>query len=502
VSSPIDWSAFNSGPTWDGDIIDLVIESGVVPANTVEFVLEAASNVRWWKALRVPDGLGSSWEIWTQNDTKSGRVSLWSHQVANGQSLEFKKAKVAGIHTGMYLLGGLDRLAGGSRVTFRWVQDEFPDYNGGLDGLVALSLEFVEGVGFWALPGQTFSTTVRGGNLSNASFTSAARYRIGSWPRDNTTWGRSRVDLPEDFGQDIFNFYVTFPLTAPAVSGRYPFGWRMLQEGVSWFGSAVRPRPDGAVLVSESRPNPVPPPTTTVPAIIGLLASQARDAVVAAQLQVGIVGNVTGVLDFERLRVMAQAPAAGSVVSPGTRVNFGVELASPPPPPPSVNPVTMEFIPPPPVVLLPGDPAPAVVNLRGGLSQQRSTRIWPVSVLAAVGASFTESCAGGDRYDNNCAHFLSDAFISAGYVALMNYGARCNTAARRPIRAREMREWFAAQATRTSTVPTHGTGWWAVFQLNEANYWGGHVVLLDSDSWHYYGTGWYGQWSQELYSWD
>lgn len=332
MASPIDWSVFNAGPTWDGDLIDAVIEPNAVPADTVEFVLETTPATRWWKALTVPDGLGSSWEIWAQDEKHSDRVSLWADQVRNGQSLEFKKAKSLGIHTGMYLLGGLDRLTGGSRVTFRWVQDEFPDYNGGLDGL-EVGLEFIPGVGFWAQPGQSFNVVVHGANFSNEIFTSDARYKIGSWPQDNLIWGRSRVELPESIGQEVIDFAVPFTVTAPSEPGEYPFGWKMLQELVRWFGGAVRPRPSGSITVASVRPSPPPPPpppvTVAVPAVVGLLASQARDAIKAARLQVGVVGNPTGESRFEYLRVIAQAPTAGQMVPPGSQVNFGVELAQP-----------------------------------------------------------------------------------------------------------------------------------------------------------------------------
>jgi len=64
-----------------------------------------------------------------------------------------------------------------------------------------------------------------------------------------------------------------------------------------------------------------------------------------------------------------------------------------------------------------------------------------------------------------------------------------------------MRDWFVEKALRTSTTLEKGTGWWAVFQLNAAVYWGGHVVLLDSDTWRFYGTGWRGDWNQYLYQW-
>ncbi|MFC9502321.1 hypothetical protein [Streptomyces sp. NPDC057002] len=54
---------------------------------------------------------------------------------------------------------------------------------------------------------------------------------------------------------------------------------------------------------------------------------------------------------------------------------------------------------------------------------------------------------------------------------------------------------------RTSHTPMHHTGWWVVYQLNESVYWGGHVLLLDTDTWRYYGSGYYGTWNQYLYQW-
>jgi hypothetical protein len=125
--------------------------------------------------------------------------------------------------------------------------------------------------------------------------------------------------------------------------------------------------------------------------------------------------------------------------------------------------------------------------------------------LESVAQFWSDSCAGGDHYPNNCAHFLSDAFIRAGFSELSGgvscIQARCSTSAKRPIRARDMWCWFQAKATKTSSVLTKNTGWWVVFQLDEETYWGGHVVLFDSDSWKYYGTGWYPNWSQHMYQW-
>ncbi|MER8044499.1 hypothetical protein [Streptomyces sp. NPDC094032] len=155
------------------------------------------------------------------------------------------------------------------------------------------------------------------------------------------------------------------------------------------------------------------------------------------------------------------------------------------------NAEAMEHLAPPPAVDVPGAP--------------RYAAALPAPPLSTVGSCWTNKCVGGDAFVNNCAHFLSDAFIRAGYTELADPNpyieARCSTYAHRPIRARNMWSWFKSKAVRTSYTPTQNTGWWAVFQLDESVYWGGHVVLYDSDTSTYYGTGWHGTWNQYMYQW-
>lgn len=131
------------------------------------------------------------------------------------------------------------------------------------------------------------------------------------------------------------------------------------------------------------------------------------------------------------------------------------------------------------------------------------------------GAGYPASCCKGSRkYENNCAHFLSDALVRCGFVELLSDGAlyKCDKAdcqcpsERRPIRARELWEWFKRKATtkhervRWDKLPRN-SGWWAVFQINEAEYYGGHVVVIDTENWEYYGTCSYPAWDQYAYQW-
>jgi hypothetical protein len=111
----------------DGDLIAVTITRGEVDPSTVQFLLELGAAVDWWKRINVPDGQGSSWDIWAQGPfgqrIGDDGVSLWSGQVNNGQVLTFGKAKFAGEHCDIYRLGDLGRIAPGSRVHFEWMRD-------------------------------------------------------------------------------------------------------------------------------------------------------------------------------------------------------------------------------------------------------------------------------------------------------------------------------------------------------------------------------------------
>jgi hypothetical protein len=91
-------------------------------------------------------------------------------------------------------------------------------------------------------PGQAFTATITLRNIGNQNWISGGTnpYRLGSWnPADNTRWGFSRVDLPSS--PIVQGQTVTFNLscTAPTTEANYPFEWRMVQEGVDWFGAVA-----------------------------------------------------------------------------------------------------------------------------------------------------------------------------------------------------------------------------------------------------------------------
>jgi hypothetical protein len=62
-------------------------------------------------------------------------------------------------------------------------------------------------------------------------------FRLGAQnPQDNTIWGFNRVELQSSVPPGN-SYTFSFTITAPSTPGTYNFQWRMVQEGVQWFGS-------------------------------------------------------------------------------------------------------------------------------------------------------------------------------------------------------------------------------------------------------------------------
>ena len=84
--------------------------------------------------------------------------------------------------------------------------------------------------------GESYNVSVTMRNSGNTTWPAGSTYKLGSQnAQDNMTWGLNRVVLTQSVppgGQVTINFIVS----APGV-GKYNFQWRMVQEGVEWFGA-------------------------------------------------------------------------------------------------------------------------------------------------------------------------------------------------------------------------------------------------------------------------
>ena len=87
--------------------------------------------------------------------------------------------------------------------------------------------------------GQAFTATLTLNNSGTKPWASGGTtpQNLGSQSaQDNTTWGFSRVALPSSPIAAGANAVFTIHATAPTTPGTYPFAWRMVQDGVEWFG--------------------------------------------------------------------------------------------------------------------------------------------------------------------------------------------------------------------------------------------------------------------------
>jgi hypothetical protein len=137
-----------------------------------------------------------------------------------------------------------------------------------------------------------YPMAIRMQNTGAATWYPAQDIRLGAQnPRDNTTWGLSRVPLlqPVPPGQTYtFNFDIFAP---PA--GDYNFQWQMLRENIAWFGEPsqnvvvhVAPRGISTPPDPPLPPFPSPPPAVIMWDVAGHVRDQNLKAVAGVVVQV------------------------------------------------------------------------------------------------------------------------------------------------------------------------------------------------------------------------
>ena len=105
---------------------------------------------------------------------------------------------------------------------------------------------YSEYVGMTTVPqtvnqGQTFTVSITFKNTGQCTWTAANGYELGSQNRENNTnWGTNRVLLgsSDAIAPGQSNTFV-LNARAPSAAGTYAFQWRMVREGIDWFGPAT-----------------------------------------------------------------------------------------------------------------------------------------------------------------------------------------------------------------------------------------------------------------------
>jgi hypothetical protein len=125
----------------DGDVITMhIAEDATVPADSVDFRIEAGTAVTWWKELKFVDRLDHDVGARTVDNGRvaptGDAIRVPTMEISMG-TLVFGKAKGLGVLTPMYewtLTAAEARLFAGRRVTFRWVADDLEPGQAGYCG--------------------------------------------------------------------------------------------------------------------------------------------------------------------------------------------------------------------------------------------------------------------------------------------------------------------------------------------------------------------------------
>lgn len=84
--------------------------------------------------------------------------------------------------------------------------------------------------------GQSYTVTVKFKNIGQGTWLKSQAFNLGSQnPGDNDTWGLHRVHVASDVAPGQTATF-SFNVTAPSSTGQHNFQWRMVDDGVAWFG--------------------------------------------------------------------------------------------------------------------------------------------------------------------------------------------------------------------------------------------------------------------------
>lgn len=100
--------------------------------------------------------------------------------------------------------------------------------------------------------GNNYTVSVTMQNIGTTTWTPGAAYRLGSQNlQDNMLWLKTtnRVNLQVSSVPPSDSVTFSFTVTAPSTAGSYNFQWRMVQDGVEWFGDST---PNVVVTVTGS----------------------------------------------------------------------------------------------------------------------------------------------------------------------------------------------------------------------------------------------------------
>lgn len=316
-TTTISWNDFGTVLPADCDMINAKVENNVNSSAIVEFVLDTGANIGWYKGLQIVDNTNQQYLV-ASTGASSHTSTFLPTPFVSGGFIRFEKARILGVHTGVYDLIDLTMLRGGDRVTFSWIQDACQAHWFSLDTKQSTA------VPTWMTPGSTARLTYVV-NTNSTELSPEFHWQLfeRSGYAFTVPWIPVTTYVP---AQSQVSFDIT--LTAPMTEGLYE-----LDLGLGQKNGLANPLGIVPIQVRYQEPKPPPPPPppamVTVPDVVGQPATQGASALSRFN---------TIILDFDRVNpnslakksIIAQTPIGGSKAREHSNVWIRVELDNAP----------------------------------------------------------------------------------------------------------------------------------------------------------------------------
>lgn len=189
------------------------------------------------------------------------------------------------------------------------------------------AMSYEQSVPTTMVAGRSYAVKFRFRNGGNTTWSAATGYSLGSWnPANNSTWGVARVPVKDQVPGGVGTLF-EFNVVAPSLPGTYSLQWRMLEEGIEWFGD---PTPDVQVVVTG-------PPSEVIGHIDevsggGLIRGWACSTRIDASIDVHVyLGGAagTGTFGLSGAANEASEPGVNAQCAAGGNHRFSLQMSKP-----------------------------------------------------------------------------------------------------------------------------------------------------------------------------
>jgi len=243
-----DWRMVREGVAWFGQTLTVTVkvaspvDNAIVVSDTIPSAMTAGQSYAVEVTLR---NTGTS--TWTQaSNYKLGSPGDSDPFGSARQELALSESIVPGQEKTFTFMMTAPSTSGTYVTDWRMLRELVAWFGGTLSKTVTVSSILAydavivsEDIPSTMVAGQSYVVHIRVRNLGSNTWTASSGYKLGS-PGDSDPFAFPRQELdPSEIIESGQEKVFTFTMVAPTTPGSYSTDWRMLREGVTWFGATL-----------------------------------------------------------------------------------------------------------------------------------------------------------------------------------------------------------------------------------------------------------------------